>query len=59
MINAIMVVESNKYSKNNRFKDIEMFKEELNIYDKTFNEYEYTKSENAKADRAELLKDFI
>lgn len=40
MVNAITVVETNKYSKTKQFKDIEMFKEAFEMYDFILNEYE-------------------
>lgn len=59
IMNAILVIESNKYSKGNKFKDIEIFKDDLEMYDKTLNEYEEVKNVDAKKERQALLSNFI
>lgn len=58
IMNAILVIESNKNSKGKKFKDIEMFKDDLEMYDKTLNEYEEVKNLTAKEDRKALLDKF-
>lgn len=58
VMNAILVIESNKNSKGNKFKDIEIYKDLLELYDKTFNEYEDIPEANAKEERAKLLDKF-
>ena len=59
VMNAIMVIESNKHSKGNKFKDIEIYKDILEMYDKTLNEYEEVEQVDAKKERAALLDKFI
>lgn len=59
VMNAILVVESNKYSKGNKFKDIAMFKEDLEMFDRTLNEYEDIPQVSAKEARKALLEKFI
>lgn len=58
VMNAILVIESNKNSKSNKFKDIDMFKEELEMYDKVLNEYEDMPEVDAKTERKALLDKF-
>lgn len=58
VMNAILVIESNKHSKSNKFKDIEIYKDILEMYDKTFNEYEDAPMVDAKKERDELLSKF-
>lgn len=58
VMNAILVIESNKNSKGKKFKDIEMFKNELEMFDKTLNEYEEAPQVDAKAERKALLEKF-
>ena len=45
LINALTVLEINKNPKQKRFKDIEMFKEELQMYDNIFNGFEDIEAE--------------
>ena len=55
-VNAISVVEINKHSKAKQFKDIEMFSEQLKMYDYILNEYEEVEIEvNHQAERSNLF----
>ena len=56
-VNAISVVEINKNPKIKQFKDIEMFKEQLEMYDYILNEYEEVEIEkvNHKTERSNLF----
>lgn len=58
VMNAILVIESNKNSKGKKFKDIDMFKDDLDMYDKALNEYEDAPVVDAKAERKALLEKF-
>lgn len=58
IMNAMLVIESNKNSKRDKFKDIPLFERELTIYDKTFNDYETMEEVNHKKAREELLSGF-
>lgn len=57
LINALTVLEINKNPKQKRFKDIEMFKEELEMYDNIFNGFEDTEAvkEHVKNEKQALL----
>jgi hypothetical protein len=55
-VNAISVVEINKHSKAKQFKDIEMFSDQLKMYDYILNEYEEVVIEvNHQAERSNLF----
>ena len=58
IMNALLVIETNKYSKKDKFKDIPLFEKELYILDRVFNEYEDGKEVNHKEARRELLSGF-
>lgn len=57
LINALTVLEINKNPKQKRFKDIEMFKEELEMYDNIFNGFEDEDAikEHVKREKEALL----
>ncbi|MCI7208514.1 MAG: hypothetical protein MSA15_21285 [Clostridium sp.] len=56
MVNAISVVEVNKHSKAKQFKDIEMFSEQLEMYDYILNEYEEVEIKvDHKSERSNLF----
>ena len=56
MVNAISVVEVNKHSKVKQFKDIEMFSEQLKMYDYILNEYEEVEIKvDYKSERSNLF----
>lgn len=57
LINALTVLEINKNPKQKRFKDVEMFKEELEMYDNIFNGFEDTEAikEHVKKEKEALL----
>ena len=58
VMNALLVIESNKYSKSNKFKDIQMFEEDIKMFDRVLNEYEDAPVVDAKAERKALLDKF-
>lgn len=56
LVNAISVVEINKHSKAKQFKDIEMFSEQMKMYDYILNEYEEVVVEvDHKTERSNLF----
>lgn len=57
LINALTVLEINKNPKQKRFKDIEMFKADLEMYDNIFNGFEDKEAvkEHVKKEKQALL----